>query len=151
MDALEGLGHSGEQHSGAAVVDHRARLCGCRLRIDRHGDVSGAQSSEIGHDEFDAVGSTDRDSMPRYQSVRRQSGSDCIDSSIELSPGHGAAYRPWLNKRHGLGLRLCLTGDKISKVGVDGTRVNRLDRCVEVVHPPESGTRNCRPDIMVMR
>jgi hypothetical protein len=82
--------------------------------------------------------------------VRRQSGSDCIDSSLELSPGHGAAYQPGLNQPDDLRLRLCLTGHKISKIGVDRARIDRLDRCVEVVHPPESGTRNGGPDTMVM-
>ena len=73
--------------------------------------------------------------MPRDQSVRRQSGSDRVDSSLELSPGHGAAYRPWLNQPDIPRLRVCLTGHKISKVGVDGAYVDRLDRYVEVVHP----------------
>ena len=43
------------------------------------------------------------------QSVRRHTGGDGIDLSVELGPGRGAAYRPWLNKRHALGLRLSLT------------------------------------------
>ena len=109
--------------------------------VDRHGDVAGAQGSEIGHDELDAVGSTDRDAMPRHQSVRRHTGSDRIDLSVELSPGPGAAYRPRLNKRHALGLRLSLACDKISKVGVDRPSVDQPDLRVQVVHPPESGTR----------
>lgn len=88
--------------------------------------------------------------MPGYQSVRRYTGSDRIDLSVELSPSRGATYRPWLNKGHALGLRLGLTSNKISKVGVDGPSVDQPDLGVQVVHPPESGTRNRGPDIMVM-
>ena len=79
--------------------------------------------------------------MPGYQSVRRHTGGDRIDLSVELGPGHGATYRPWLNKRHALGLRLSLTSNKISNVGVDGPSVDQPDLGVQVVHPPESGTR----------
>jgi len=82
--------------------------------------------------------------------VRRHTGSDRVDPPVELSPGHGAAYWPWLNKRLALGLRLSLTGYKISKVGIDRPGVDRPDRRVQVVHPPESGTRKRGPDIMVM-
>ena len=151
MHVLERLTCSGEQLPGAAIVDQRPQLGGCRLRIDRHCHISGAQSSEIGHNEFDAVGPTDRDSMPRDQSMCRQSGSDRVDSCLELGPGHGAAYRPWLNQPDVARVRLCLAGHKISKVAVGGAYVDRLDRCVEVVHPAESGTRNGTPDTMVMR
>jgi hypothetical protein len=88
--------------------------------------------------------------MPCYQAVRRQAGRDRVDSSLELGPCHGAAYRPWLNQPDVPRLHLFLTSHKISKVGVDGARVERLDRCVEVVHPAESGMRNGGPDTMVM-
>jgi hypothetical protein len=83
--------------------------------------------------------------------VRRQSGSDRVDSFLQRSPGHGATYRSWLNQCDIRRLRRCLTGHKISKVGADGTCVDRLEGCVEVVHPAESGTRNGGPDTMVMR
>ena len=134
MHVLERLACSGEQRPGT-IVDHRAQLGGCRLRIDRHCYISGAQNSEIGHDEFDAVGSTDRDSMPRYQSVRRQSGSDRVDSSSSSAQVMVRRTGLGLNQPEIPRLRLCLTGHKISKVGVDGARVDRLDRGVEVVHP----------------
>lgn len=88
--------------------------------------------------------------MPRYQSMRPHTRSDRIDLSVELSPGHGAAYRPWLNQRHALRLRLSLVRNKISKVGLDGPSVDQPDLRVQVVHPPESGTRNRGLDIMVM-
>ena len=150
MNALDGLGFGSEQHPGATVIDHCLQFGGCGLRSDRHGDVAGAQGSEIGHDELDAVGSTDRDAMPRYQSVRRHTGSDSIDPSIEISPGRRTAYRRWLNQRHGVGLRFGLAGNKISKVSVDRLSVDQPNLHVRVVHPPESGTRNRGPDIMVM-
>jgi hypothetical protein len=151
MHVLERLACSGEQHPGAAIVDHCAQFGGRRVRIDRHCYISGAQNCEICHDELDAVRPTDRDSMARYQSVRCQSGSDRVDTSLELSPCHGAACRPWLNQPDVPRLRLRLTSHKISKVGVDGARVYRLEGCLEVVHPAESGTRDGRLDIMVMR
>ena len=150
MNAFDGLRLSSKQHPSAAVVDHCLQFGGGGLRIDRHGDMAGTQSSEIGHDELDAVGSTDRDAMPGYQPVRRHTGSDRIDLSVELSPGRGATYRPWLHKCHALGLCLGLTSNKISKVGVDGPSVDQPDLGVQVVHPPESGTRNRGRDIMVM-
>jgi hypothetical protein len=142
--------HSREQHPGARVADHGAKLGGSGLRIDRHGNVAGTQSGEIGHHELDAVGSTDRDSMPRNQSVRRQPGSHSGNPSVELSPGQGAAYRPRLNKRYSLGLRFGLSGHKISKVGRNGPGVGKPERSILLVHPPESGTKPLRQDIMVM-
>ena len=88
--------------------------------------------------------------MPRYQSVRRHAGCDRIDPPVEFSPSHGAAHQSWLNKRDAIGLRLSLTGNKISKVGIDGPRVDQPGCRVQVVHPSESGTRNSGLDIMVM-
>ena len=150
MNPLDGLRLGGEQYPGTTVVDHCVQFGGGGLRIDRDGDVAGAEGGEIGHDELDAVRSTDRDSMPRYQSVRCHTGCDRIDLSVEFSPGHGAAYQSWLNKRHAIGLRPSLAGNKISKVGVDRVSIDQPDLRVQVVHPPESGTRNSGLDIMVM-
>jgi hypothetical protein len=150
MHTLEWLGCIREQHPCSTVVDHVAQLASGRLGIDRHRDVTGPQGSEIGHDKIDAVRAANRDAMPRNEPVRRQPRSDRVNLTIEPGPGHYATYRLRLDQRDTGRLSLRLLRHKISKIGLQVSSVDKLDRCFRLAHPPESGTIGRAPDIMVM-